>query len=135
MRGDEDLDLAEFHLFDVREVLRGLQNNEQGVAVLLQLRALMSVERVLDDEVMQVDVQTDLFELGFGRLEQTGPTEGVLTAALAPICGVETTRLANAVEIERAVDDHCADCRTAALARVLLDHQSETPCRLPQENF
>ena len=106
VRCHEDLDLAELDLFDVGEVLGGLQHEEQRVAVALQLRALVRIERVLDDEVVQVDVQADLLELGLRRLEQAGPAERVVTAALAPVGGVEPTRLANTVHVQRAVDDH-----------------------------
>ena len=110
----EHLDLAELDLLGVVQVLRRLQHEEQGIAVLFQLRTLMSVQGVLDDEIVEVDVHSDLLELGLGRLEEPCPTERVIATRRAPIGRVEPTGSAHTVDVEGAVNDHTANRCTSA---------------------
>ena len=54
---DEQVQLAEFDLLDVVEVAGGPEHDEQGVAVAFELRALMGLDRVLDGELMQLELR------------------------------------------------------------------------------
>ena len=108
----EDLDLTEVDLLDVVDVPRRLQHQEQCIVVLFELRSLMGVERIFDHEIMEIDVQPYLFELGLRRIQETSPAERVVAADGAPVGGVEPAGFANPVDIEGAVDDHASDRRT-----------------------
>lgn len=56
VRADEHVQLAELDLLDLVAVPRRVQHHEQGVAVALQLRALVSHDRVLDGQLVQVEL-------------------------------------------------------------------------------
>ncbi len=76
VRVDEDQQLADLdHLVGV-DVAGGLDDDQQGVAVELDLRPLMSVDRILDRELVQVELRRDLLELGGVGLEDAEPDEG-----------------------------------------------------------
>ena len=53
---DEDVDLAELHLLDVVQVRRGAKDDEERVAVALELRTLVGDDRVLDRELVQAEL-------------------------------------------------------------------------------
>ena len=52
---DEDVHLAELDLLGVVEVARRAQDDEQRVAVALELRTLVGDDRVLDGELVQLE--------------------------------------------------------------------------------
>ena len=53
---DEDVHLAELDLFDLVDVARRTQHDEQDVVVPLDLRALVGDDRVLDRELVQPEL-------------------------------------------------------------------------------
>ena len=57
--------------------LRGVQDDEQRIAVDLDLRALVRVVRVLDREVVQAELLLQLLEQRLVGLVQSDPDEGV----------------------------------------------------------
>ena len=57
--------------------LRGLHDDEQRIAVGLDLRALVRVVRILDREFVQTEFLLQLFQQRLVRLEQPDPDEGV----------------------------------------------------------
>ena len=63
LRADEDVHLAELDRLRLVEVPGRAQDAEQRVAVALELRALMGVDRVLDGELVQVELARDRGEL------------------------------------------------------------------------
>jgi hypothetical protein len=77
VRADEDVDLAELDLLLLVEVGGGPQDDEQGVAIALELRPLMSDDGILDRELVQPELLGDWPELGVRRAEQTDPRERV----------------------------------------------------------
>ncbi len=105
---EEDVDLAELDLLLGVVVARGPQDDEVGLVVVLELRALVGVARVLERQLVQAEDLPDALELLAGRLVQAEPDE--LVAALAERGGVlEVERalvLAGAVAVVSAVDDH-----------------------------
>jgi hypothetical protein len=77
VRADEDVDLPELDLLLPVEICRGPEDDEQGVAVALQLRPLVRDDGVLDRELMQPELLRDGSELRVGRAEQADPGERV----------------------------------------------------------
>src|SRR4051794_37771404 len=103
----EQKDLADLHGLDVVVVVRGLQHEEQRVAVELDLRTLERVDRVLHGELVQVELARDRVELGLRRLLQPDPHESALARAIAAglvrLVELELPRLALAVLVDGAV--------------------------------
>ena len=96
VRADEDVDLAELDLLDLVEVAGGAQHHEQGVAVALQLGALVGDDRVLDGQLVQAEL------LGDGQQLAPRPAG---TARSRPWCrGWSRRRRAASATVERAVD-------------------------------
>ena len=60
---DEDVDLAELDLLDVVEVAGRPQDDEQRVAVAFELRPLVGDDRVLDRQLVQVELPRHRGEL------------------------------------------------------------------------
>lgn len=56
VRADEDVELGEIDLLLGVEVAGGAQDDEEGVAVALQLGALMGFEGVFDGEFVEVEL-------------------------------------------------------------------------------
>ena len=56
-------------------VAGGLQDDEEGAVVVLELRALVGALGVLDRELVQVEALGDLVQLLGGRLEEAEPDE------------------------------------------------------------
>jgi len=83
----EDRDLAGVHDLDVGvrlirvHVLHGLQHGEGHVVVPVQLRSLVSRDRILDGQRMQVETLGQGGELGLHRLVQADPDEAALVPA------------------------------------------------------
>ena len=57
---DEDLDLTELDHLDRVDVASRLQHHEQRLAVHLELRPLVCVDRILDGELVEAERGTDL---------------------------------------------------------------------------
>ena len=104
---DEQQDLADLDDSSVVDVAHGLQHHEQRVAVHLELRPLVRVDRVLDRERMQVELLANGVELLLGRLEQPDPHEGAIApAGKGGLLDRGLARMAPAVLVDGAVDDH-----------------------------
>jgi hypothetical protein len=56
VRADEHVQLAELDLLDLVEVAGGVQHQEQGVVVALELGALVGNDGVLDDELVELEL-------------------------------------------------------------------------------
>ena len=80
---DEHHDLAGLDVGVARLALEAqrLEHHEQRVAVELELRPLMGVDRVLDGELVQLELAPDGVELLFGRLDHPEPRERPVAAA------------------------------------------------------
>ena len=79
---EEEVGLAEGH--PAVDQLRGAGDDEEGVAVLLELRPLVGVLGVVDREVVQLELALDPGQQLAGRLEQADPDH---VAVLAPPVG------------------------------------------------
>ncbi len=67
----------------------------------------MRVDRVLDGELVQVELTANRVELVFGRLVEADPREAPrLAAALVHQLEVDLPRLSHTVLVEGHVDDH-----------------------------
>ncbi len=111
VRADEDVDLAELDLLDVIEVTRGAQDDEQRVAVALQLRTLVGDDRVLDRDLVQPELLADRQELRLCRPEQPDPGHrALLPAQTRSDLGHRCRALdPSAVPVDRRVDDALLD--------------------------
>ena len=80
-RVDEQQDLPDLdHLLGV-DVAHGLQHEEQGVSVHLELRALVRLDRVLHRQRVQPELRLDALQLLLARLEEAEPGEGAVAPA------------------------------------------------------
>lgn len=84
VRADEDVKLAELDLLRGVEVARRAQDDEEGVAVALQLGALVGLEGVLDGELVEVELGGQGVELGLGGAVQADPGHAVGLVAQPP---------------------------------------------------
>jgi hypothetical protein len=104
---DEGQDLAEDDVFLLGEPAGGLEDEEERLTVDLELGPLVSLDRVLDGEFMELELASNRLEFGLVRLEEADPDECIGCAA-----GLERVvegQLAGApypVLVDRAVDDH-----------------------------
>ncbi len=80
VRPDEYVQLAELHLLRGVEVAGGSQHDEQGVAVALELRALMAGQRILDGQLVQAELGGDLAHLHLAGPVQADPAHAVAIA-------------------------------------------------------
>ncbi len=104
---DEQQDLARLDVVAVVHVADGLEDDEQGVAVDLELGPLVRVDGVLDRQLVQVELARDGVELLLGGLEDADPHErAVALGGLAGLGEREIARAAAAVLVHGAVDDH-----------------------------
>ena len=72
---DEQDDLAGFdQLFRV-DVAERLQNDEERVVVELDLRSLVALDRILDGELVEVELPAHALELFLGGLVEAEPNE------------------------------------------------------------
>ena len=67
---DEDVQLGELHRLRPVQVASRAQHHEEGIAVALQLRALMGEDGILDRELVQPELLGDA-----GELILVGPVE------------------------------------------------------------
>ena len=83
VRADEEVDLAELDLLDGVDVARGPQHDEQGVAVALELRALVGDDRVLDGQLVQLELVGQRGQLVLVGAVQPDPGHGVVVLVQA----------------------------------------------------
>jgi hypothetical protein len=104
---DEDLDLAELDLVALLLVRRRLQHNEQRIAVDLDLRSLMRLDRVLDRQLVEAELAPHGVELLRRRRMEADPGEDIGDAtAFVGLFEVDLAGTADAVFVQGHVDDH-----------------------------
>jgi len=107
VRTGEDVHLAELDRLRRVDVPRGAQDTEKGVAVALQLGALMGVHRVLDGKLVQRELVSDLGELLVGRAIEPDPGHpAAAPAGLGHLSQAVGFGDPLAVAIDGAPDDH-----------------------------
>ena len=120
-------DLAEPNA--VRLVLGRLEDDEQGLAVDLELRPLVRLDGILDGELVEAELASDRFELLLGRLVEPDPGEAPLLAArLVGLLEGDVAGVAVSVHVDGAVDDHRTE-RNAATSSAVSSRDS--PGRRP----
>jgi hypothetical protein len=106
---DEEEDLAEVDRLVLCAPAGRLEHEEERIAVDLELRPLMRLDRVLDGELVQVELAPDRVELVLRGLEQAEPGEGpVAPAGLISILERQLSGSAATLFIDRAIDEHDA---------------------------
>ena len=75
------MDLAELDALVVVDVARAAQHDEPVLVVLLDLRALMRLVRVLDGELVEVQLSREPVELLLGRVGDADPDEALAAVA------------------------------------------------------
>ncbi len=110
---DEEHQLADLdHLLGVH-VAGGLDDDEQGLAVELDLGPLVGLDRVLDRQLVEVELAGDRLELLRRRFDDAEPDEAPVVALGGGARLVEGEVVAAAtVLVDGAVDDH-----TGSIAR------------------
>jgi hypothetical protein len=109
LRADEDLDLPERDRLRLVQVAGGPQDDEERVAVALELRALMRLDRILNRELVQVELARHRRELLLARLVETQPGDDVAGLAGGMQLGEVAGRTrALAVSVDGVVDDHAS---------------------------
>ena len=104
---EEDQDLAELDDLLLVDVARGLEHDEDRVAVEVELGPLVCVDRVLDGELVEVELPLDGVELGRGRLVEPDPDERVVVDAVRErLIEAERLLLPLPFAVEREIDDH-----------------------------
>src|ERR1700746_363135 len=104
---DEEEQLADLdHLFGVY-VASGLDDDQQGLAVELDLGSLVSVDRALHRKLVQVELAGDRLELLRRGLEEAEPDEGICAlGGFADVLEGKVPVTALPFFVDRAVDDH-----------------------------
>ena len=102
------MDLAELDALGLVEVAGAAQYDEPVLVVLLDLRALAGLVRVLDGELVEVQLVREAVELLLRRVGHADPDE--------PLPGIPALRrvreadrlvvLTNTVDVVAAIDDH-----------------------------
>jgi len=105
-RTDEHVDLAELDLLDVVHVAGGPKHHEEGLVVTFDLRPLMSVDRVLDGEGMELELGGQRLDLLLLRSVQADPGHpvGVPAQALERLRQRSGGGDSFAVNVDRTVD-------------------------------
>ena len=109
---DEQQDLADLHGLAVVVVTGGLQHHEQRAVVVLDLGPLVRLDRVLDCELVEMELARHGVELLWARLLEADPHElslgavAVVAACLIGLAQLEAAPASLAVLVYRAVDDH-----------------------------
>ena len=107
LRADEDRDLPEHDRLRLVDVAGRPQDEEQAVAVALELRALVRLDCVLDSELVEVELARDRGELLLARLVEAEPGDGVGgLAGGVQLREVVRLRYPLAVAVDGAIDDH-----------------------------
>jgi len=110
------MDLAELHRLRLVDVAGGPQDKEKRVPVALQLRALMGVDRVLDRELVEIELTRHSRELILSRLVKAEPHDPAAVAARSREIG-EPDRLADppAIAVDRGIHDHVEQATPSAV--------------------
>ena len=103
----EHVDLPELDGLGLVDVARRSQDEEQRVPVALQLRALMCVDRVLQRELMEVELARNVRHLLDGRLVEPEPRDAAPVAARGGEVGSGVGLAAPlTIQVDGAIDDH-----------------------------
>ena len=106
---EEEQDLAELDDVFGLDVAGRLEDEEERIAVDLELRPLMSVNRILDRELVEGELSPHCIELILVRLVQPDPDEGVATLRrLERLLEREIAVVPKSILVDGAVDDHVA---------------------------
>jgi hypothetical protein len=100
------VDLTKLHGPRTFQVARRFKYDEDRVAVALHLGSLVSIDRVLDRQLVQVELTGDGDELLLGRLVETDPGEATLVATRAVYAVQRTGSLTETVYVDGDVYDH-----------------------------
>jgi hypothetical protein len=107
---DEDRDLAKEDGLRLVHVASRPQDDEECLAIALELRALMRLDRVLDREFVQVELARHRGELLLTRLVETEPGDGALGLAGRVQFGkVGRLRRTPPLTVDSLVDDHACN--------------------------
>ena len=125
---DEQHHLAELEDLVAVDVAGGLEHDEDGVAVAVELGALVGMEGVLDGEGMEVPELGHLVELGLRRVGEADPREAPFRGPIGGGLGqVRRAGPPDAAVVHPDVDDHRSivahrrrrcGCPTSVVARV-----------------
>jgi hypothetical protein len=110
-RADEDVDLADVDELLGVDVARGLEHEEQRVAVDVDLRPLVRVDGVLHGQRVQVEVAPDRLDDAGRRVVQPDPHEAVAAGGRTRHrrLEIDAAALALAGVVQRAVHDRRLD--------------------------
>jgi hypothetical protein len=91
--------------------LGGPGDDEQAVAIALDLRPLVRLRRILDGELVEAELLLDDAKLGVGRLEQPDPDQ--MAFAPRPVAALVDADVGNlaAVMIDAGADQACGPAR------------------------
>ncbi len=121
---DEDRDLTEQDRLRLVHVAGRSQDEEQGVAVALELRTLMRLDGILDRQLVQLELARDGGELVLARLVEPEPGDRVPALAggvqLGEVVGLRRT---TAVAVDGAVDDHARNAIPSSRRRTFSGRQ------------
>src|SRR5665213_629698 len=101
----EEVEFGELHVFHVVEVARRAQDSEQRRPVALEFRSLVSRDRVLDGERVQLKFArdgTDLLDVGSVQTDPRRPVP--LTHQLVGLGQADRVSTAPPVDVDRVVD-------------------------------
>jgi hypothetical protein len=106
---EEDEDLSRLDDFFLGHVTGGLENQEDGIAVPLELRTLVGLDRVFYGELVKPELHPHHLELFLGRLVEPDPDERIFTSTgFEGALRGELTGEALPLPVDGAVDDHKA---------------------------
>jgi hypothetical protein len=109
---DEEEDLTELDDCLRFKVARRLQDEEERVAVHLELRALVGLDRILDRKLVELELPANGVELVLRRLVQSDPDECAdLPGRLYRVLERQAFGTSPPGLVNGAVDDHGADYR------------------------
>jgi hypothetical protein len=107
VRPDEHLDLAELHGLLFLDIPGRLVDGEHHVVIDLELRPLMRLDRILDRQLVELELPPHRVELLLRRLVEPDPHECVLGVARGgQLVERQLAGPASPVLIQRAVDNH-----------------------------
>jgi len=102
---DEDGDLPELQIL-LTVILEQMHHHEEGIAVLLHLRALVAMTRVLHGQRMQAELLLHDVELLGGRVLQGHPQQASLIGAIVRDVPDRDVGLLAAIAVHHAVEQH-----------------------------
>jgi hypothetical protein len=104
---NENQQLADLdHLLGI-DIMGGLDDDEERLAVALDLRPLVGLDRVLDSQLVQVELAGDRLELLCCGFDHPEPNEGaILPCRFAGIVQAQAAVAASALLVDGAVGDH-----------------------------